>query len=109
MSRADVDSLPRQLRALVGGIHGAIEYGASLRPAESSDLYLPRQALERLPSLVAYVPDALGPVRLRVVDDDVWHLIPPGRLAPRAAVALDLLDSADPRHWVAAEQLIAHV
>ena len=28
------------------------------------------------------------------------------RLAPRAAVALDLMDSGDPRHWVAAKNLI---
>jgi hypothetical protein len=28
------------------------------------------------------------------------------RLAPRAAVALDLMASADPRHWIAAEHLL---
>jgi hypothetical protein len=27
-------------------------------------------------------------------------------LAPRSAVALDLMESADPRHWIAAENLV---
>jgi hypothetical protein len=52
------------------------------------------------------VPDSLGRIRLRVVDDDAWGIISGGEFAPRGAVALDLLDSADPRHWIAAEGLV---
>ena len=52
---------------------------------------------------------------LRVVPDEVWSFAESvavdlreagERLAPRAAVALDLMDSGDPRHWVAAKNLI---
>jgi len=57
---------------------------------------------------MAVVPDPLGPLRLRVVDDDAWALIPLDKLAPRGAIALDLLDSSDPRHWIAAEALLAN-
>lgn len=106
MSKADVESLPRNSEALIGGVEGAIEYGSSLSPSEGSDVYLSRRVFDRLPSLVAYVADPLGSVRLRVVDDDAWDVIPSGEVAPRDAVALDLLESADPRHWIAAEQLI---
>jgi hypothetical protein len=106
MSRADVDSLPRVAGALEGGVSAAIALGASLVASDHRDLYLSRDMYERLESLVALVVSPLGPIRLRVVDDDAWEFIPHADVAPRAAVALDLLDSADPRHWIAAEALI---
>ena len=108
MSKADVGSLPRDVGALVGGVRGAAECGAALRVIEGGDVYLDRSAFETLGSLVAYVVDPLGPIRLRIVDDEAWDVIPAGGFAPRGAVALDLLDSADPRHWIAAEQLVDH-
>ena len=106
MSAANVASLPRLAGALVGGVRAAVAHGSALGVADGSDLYLSQAAFEVLGSRVAYVADPLGAVRLRVVDDEAWALVPPGDLAPRAAVALDLLDSADPRHWIAAEQLL---
>ncbi len=108
MSNADLESLVAREGALRSGVLGAIAYGAALSPGESGDLYLDRQAFEELDSVVAFVPYSLGPVRLRIIDAEAWELIAPGPLAPRAAVALDLLDSDDPRHWVAAEQLVGH-
>lgn len=108
MSTADVESLPHNSDGLIGGVQGAIEYGSSLSAAEGGDVYVSRRAFDRLPSLVAYVADPLGSVRLRVVDDEAWDVIPSGQVAPRGAVALDLLESADPRHWIAAEQLIGN-
>ena len=107
MSRADADSLPGVVGAQEGGVRAAIALGAPLVASDDRDLYLSRRAFGELDSRVAVVPDPLGPVRLRVVDDNAWDLIPPGPLAPRGAVALDLLDSADPRHWIAAEALLA--
>lgn len=106
MSRADVDSLPRVAEALEGGVHAAIALGAPLAASDNRDLYLSRAMHHRLESVVALVIDPLGPIRLRVVDDDAWKLVPRADLAPRAAVALDLLDSADPRQWIAAESLV---
>lgn len=107
MSQADLDSLPRVADARVSGVLAAIEYGASLIASDDSDVYLSRAAVNVLDSRVAMVRDPFGSVRLRVVDDDAWEVIPRGDLVPRGAVALDLLDSGDPRHWVAAEQLVA--
>ncbi len=57
--------------------------------------------------------DPLGNLMVRAVPDDAWGLVldaslpasDGGRLAPRAAVALDLMASADPRHWIAAQHL----
>jgi hypothetical protein len=74
---------------------------------DDHDLYLARRAFDHIDSRVALVRDALGPIRLRVVADDAWEIISGNEFAPRGAVALDLLDSADPRHWIAAEQLVA--
>jgi len=106
MGAANVASLPRLFGAVVGGVRAAIAHGSSLVDASRSDLYLSERAFASLASRVAFVADPLGAVRLRVVDDEAWALIPAGELAPRPAVALDLLDSADPRHWIAAEQLL---
>lgn len=107
MSQADFESLPGAVGALTSGVHAAVEIGASLIAADDRDLYLSRGAFDQLDSLVAFVPDPLGQKRLRVVDDDAWGIISRGDFAPRGAVALDLLDSADPRHWIAAEYLVA--
>jgi hypothetical protein len=108
MSQADLESLPGAAGALKSGVRGAIEYGASLIASNDHDLYMCRSAFDQLDSLVAVVPNSLSPIRLRVVDDDAWGIISHGELAPRGAVALDLLDSADPRHWIAAEELVAN-
>lgn len=107
MGEADFESLPGAVGALMGGVHAAIEFGASLIAADDRDFYLSRSAFGQLDSLVAAVPDPLGQIRLRVVDDDAWGIISGGEFAPRGAVALDLLDSSDPRHWIAAEGLVA--
>lgn len=109
MSRADVDALSGAVGALDGGVRAAIALGSPLVVSDERDLYLPRSAFTELDLHVAVVPDPLGPARLRVVDDDAWAIIPLDKLAPRGAIALDLLDSSDPRHWIAAEALLADV
>ena len=106
MSRADSASLPEMAGALIGGVAAAIAYGEKLSLDDSVDLYLPAEAFRGLDARVAFVPTAAGRVALRVVDDDAWHLIPEGAAAPRNAVALDLLESGDPRHWIAGEHLV---
>lgn len=106
MSRADADALPEQVGALLGGVRAAISFGEQLAPDDNVDLYLPAKSFRGLDAQIAFVPDAAGRVALRVVDDEAWHLIPNGALAPRNAVALDLLESGDPRHWIAGEHLV---
>jgi hypothetical protein len=106
MSQADVGALPEMVGALIGGVRAAIDLGEQLALDDSVDLYLPAESFHGLDARVAFVPDAAGRVALRVVDDAAWKLIPDGALAPRNAVALDLLESGDPRHWIAGEHLV---
>jgi hypothetical protein len=106
MSRADSDSLLEMAGALPGGVRAAIDLGAELAQDDSVDLHLSAKSFYGLEAQIAIVPDSAGRVVLRVVDDDAWHLIPQGVVAPRNAVALDLLESSDPRHWIAAEHLV---
>ncbi len=106
MSRADSDSLLEMVGALLGGVRAAIDLGAELAQDDSVDLYLSAKSFYGLGARIAFVPDSAGRVVLRVVDDDAWNLIPEGVFAPRNAVALDLLESGDPRHWIAGEDLV---
>jgi hypothetical protein len=106
MSRADADALPELVGALLGGVGAAIAFGEQLALDDSVDVYLPAKSFRGLDARVALVPDAAGRVALRVVDDDAWHLIPKGAFAPQNAVALDLLESGDPRHWIVGEHLV---
>lgn len=106
MSRADSESLPEMVGALRSGARAAIDLGAELAQDDGVDLYLSAKSFHGLEARIAFVPDAAGRVVLRVVDDDAWNLIPDGAVAPRNAVALDLLESGDPRHWIAGEHLV---
>ena len=59
----------------MGGVRAAIEFGASLIAADDRDILSLRSAFGQLDSLVAAVPDPLGQIRLRVVDDDTWGIV----------------------------------
>jgi Transcriptional regulator, AbiEi antitoxin, Type IV TA system len=104
MSRADARALPELVGTVVGGVQAAIELGEQLAADVHLDLYVSAESFHDLDVRVAFVRDVAGNIALRVVDS-AWSLIPPGRFAPCAAVALDLLESGDPRHWIAGEHL----
>lgn len=111
-SAGDIAHLNADREALTSGVAAAAAYGQLLAPEGApAELYLPSSALRRLLGDVVAIADPLGAVALRVVPADAWAVLhrSPGRdstLAPRAAVALDLMESNDPRHWIAAEQLL---
>lgn len=105
MSRADATALPQMVGAILGGTRAAIDLREQLAPDDKLDMYISARSFTDLAERVAYIPDATGHIALRVVDDRAWELLPKGPLAPRAAVALDLLESGDPRHWISAEHL----
>ncbi len=105
MSRADVVALPEMVGARLGGVRAAIDLGEQLVPGNDFDVYLSAKSFACLDKRVAFIPDAAGRIVLRVVDDRAWELLPKGALVPPAAVALDLLESGDPRHWISAEHL----
>lgn len=116
MSAADLEFMSRQDGVITSGVIAAANFGELLQaePGEC-DIYVAASFHDDLGSFVAAVPDQLGGVAVRVVPDDVWAFVESisyrqdeagQRLPPRAAVALDLMESGDPRHWVAAEHLI---
>lgn len=115
MSAADAAYLVSDLGAVESGVAGAVFHGELLQAEGAElDLFVSQRVHERLASVVAAVADPLGSVVLRVVSDEGWPEVEAlaarsdsGRLvAPAAAVALDLMDSGDARHWVAAENLM---
>lgn len=113
-SRADVEYLSSLEAVALSGVAAAIEMEEPLAAEpERAELYMAESLHDRLSSVVAVVADPLGNLMVRAVPDDAWGLVldaslpasDGGRLAPRAAVALDLMASADPRHWIAAQHL----
>lgn len=115
VSGSDAEFLVSHDAVVVSGVAAAIEMGEPLAiDARGSEVYVAESFHEHLSDLVALVADPLGNVMVRVVHDDAWDLVMGAsniadsgvRLAPRAAVALDLMASADPRHWIAAQHLL---
>ena len=106
MSQADVAALPEMVGAMFGGVRAAIDLGEQLALDDKADLYISSTSFAGIEEQVALVHDVMGRIALRVVDDRAWGLLPKGALVPRAAVALDLLESGDPRHWISAEHLV---
>jgi excisionase family DNA binding protein len=113
MSGADIVYLSGHDGVIVSGVAAAVEHAEPLQVVTGdADLYVSVKVYEQLESLIAVVPDPLGAVVIQVIPADVWDGVinaaepSSGRVfAPRAAVALDLMESGDPRHWVAAENL----
>ncbi len=116
MSAGDLAFLYGQKHAMVSGAGAAASLGEPLQAnGAEANLYISGSLHAEVGLLVAAVPDQLGTVIVRVVSDDVWPILENlelghdrgmQHLAPRAAVALDLMESGDPRHWVAANHLI---
>lgn len=116
-SFADSQALTRRADVMTSGVAAATRHGALLSDEHTNEvLYLPGRVHARLESQFAVVPDPLGNLILRVVPDTEWDLASKGsihhvdglHLAPIAAVSLDLMDSSDPRHHIAALHLIDH-
>ncbi len=116
MSSADQDFLSKDARVLVSGVAAAAGYSEGVRVVlHEAHLYMAHDLHRDLGAVVAAVPDPLGLIVVRVIPEDLWSQVyalgesdvDSGlRLAPRSAVALDLMESGDPRYWVAAENLI---
>ena len=113
IGRADLDWVIEQSESVQSGVKAAIAYGEPLSDdVRTSDVYVSRVLMDILPRSVALAPDPLGDVALRVVPQPVWEVVAQQSFdeghgfAPRSAVALDLMESGDPRHWAAAERLV---
>ncbi len=81
------------------GISAAGAYGLDLLSGHEADGYVVAGSLERLTKKHALsVADAgLGNVRVRVVPEKAWSHLVGAKLAPIAAVAIDLREDPDPR------------
>ena len=98
-------SLPGELRALRGDdalvLTGSSAAGAlrlELAAPDAIDAYLPLRRLDQIVSghALQEAPSSQANVTLRAVPDEAW-LLDGRRIAPRAAVALDLTSYVDPR------------
>jgi len=113
MSPADAEYLVEAGVALRSGVAAAVSWGellaADVSHVSHIDLYVSEASHRRMAELVAMVADPLGPVVVRVLSDEIWPDVvaasDESRSAPALAVALDLMDSGDPRHWIAGEHL----
>jgi len=89
------------------GVSAALEYGADLLVGETFEGYVRSRDLDELVSKYGLDDQAARPnVLLRVVDDSVWPFQRAQRSAGRAVVAVDLLDSAEPRTRRAGTELL---
>lgn len=85
-------------RFLASGVSAAGAYDLDLIPGQEADGYVRAGDLGALVADHALRPAAAGAnLRLRVVDDGAWRVQPDARVAPLAAVALDLVEDPDPR------------
>lgn len=96
------------------GISAARSVGSDLLAGREADGYVAKSELRDFLGRHALSPvegDAEGNVRLRVVPDDVWSSLDfSGRsVAPRAAVALDLVGERDPRSQAAGKNLLRKI
>jgi len=90
------------------GISAAGDYQLKLAPAEEVDAYVRAKAVKRLQREHALEPVELGRgnVVLRVVPDAAWEMGSKDRVAPIAAVAVDLADDPDSRSARAGQRLV---
>ena len=104
--RHHFDGHPGELRYVLedrafvrSGISAAGSYELDLVSGGEADGYIAQSRLgkfQRAHALEPVIPGA-GNVLLRVVSDAAWKFSPGQNVAPAAAVALDLLEDADPR------------
>ncbi|WKZ83281.1 MAG: helix-turn-helix domain-containing protein [Acidimicrobiia bacterium] len=80
------------------GVSAAKEHGADLLAWGFLEAYVPRSAADGIISKYALDEDAeRANIVLRIVEDSAWPFAPGERFAPRAVVAIDLLESGDER------------
>ena len=105
---------PGEIRHLINdpalmrsGISAAASHDIGLVSGREADGYLPEAELRRFIKEHALSPAGPdGNVRLRVVPDEAWGSLEGRSVAPKAAVALDLLEELDPRSAKAGAEVL---
>lgn len=102
--RGEIPYVVDDARFVASGVSAAAAHGLDLVPGLEADGYICAGAVEKFVAEHALRPsDSSGNVRLRVVADQAWDFLAEARVAPLAAVALDLLEEADPRSVAAGQ------
>ena len=92
------------------GVSGAPDHDLGLIGGREADGYLSETALERFVAQHGLEPAGVeGNVRLRLVSGEAWPYIAARRVAPVAAVALDLAGEADPRSSHAGREALQYL
>jgi excisionase family DNA binding protein len=93
-----LERLAGDRRLVASGASAAAAHGLELAAGPELDAYVRESDLPALNASFALGPEAspaTANVTLRVIADAAWHL--PGRVAPLAAVAVDLAEAPDAR------------
>lgn len=89
------------------GISAAGECGLDLLSGHEADGYVAASGLKQLIANHALSVDAhSGNVRVRLVPNNAWHHLADAKIAPTAAVAIDLAEDPDSRSASAGKQLL---
>lgn len=102
----EIPYLLEDSRLVASGVSAAGAFGLDLVSGAEADGYISEEAIDGFVREHALRPAEVGErgnVRPRVVPVGAWRL--DGRVAPKAAVALDLLEDPDPRSARAGEML----
>ncbi|MGC1165699.1 MAG: helix-turn-helix domain-containing protein [Solirubrobacterales bacterium] len=94
----EIPHIPADPRFVGSGISAAGAYEFDLAAGAEADGYLRASALEKFAAAHALRPAGPGAnLHLRLVPDKAWRFLEGARVAPIAAVALDLAADPDPR------------
>lgn len=96
--RGEIPYIIEDPRFVASGVSAAGAHGLDLVSGAEAEGYLRAEALEEFVADHALKPVGRGSnLRLRTVPDRAWHFLEGARVAPIAAVALDLAEDPDPR------------
>ncbi len=96
--RGEIPYIVEDPRFVASGVSAAGAHGLNLVSGAEADGYVRAGALKDFAADHALRPAVRGSnLRLRTVPDRAWHFLEGARVAPIAAVALDLAEDPDPR------------
>jgi excisionase family DNA binding protein len=100
-----IEALSQSPRIVVSGARAAGKHGLDLASPEEFEGYVREKDLAAVVRRWRLKPDERANVVLRIVGEP-WPFEPGERIAPQAVVAVDLLESSDPRSRREGEELL---
>ena len=102
-----LDRLKNDHRFVLSGLSGLREHSVDLISGGEAEAYVKASDLDELADAYQLVESNRPNVRLRIVDDRCWPFEEGMRIAPAPVVAVDLLESSDPRAKRAGNELLS--